>query len=380
MKILNIALGAKFTEGYTYQDNLLTEYQQKLGHTVTIIASTKTRNNNGEIIDTSTCDITLKNGVRLIRVSLGNKISSFLGINLSVGKLLMKVSPDIIFVHGLSGFVPFQVVRYAEKNRNVVLYADNHQDFRNTRVKGFPFSIAIALWRFLWKYEIKYFRRIYGTTSWRTDFAHEVYGIPYEKLDTLCLGVDVDKIPSDKLKVRSSVRSELNIPEDSFVYVHGGKMDNLKRTIDVVRSFMDIEDASARLIIFGSFSENIKDEVMSMIKQDSRIIYIGFVDSSVVHRYFIAADFGVFPASHSVLWEEAIGCGLPCLFGRFTTHDHLQVCNNCVQIEIDDPIENIIEVMNNALKEKSFYQKLKTNSEKASRYFSYYTIAKKSIE
>lgn len=103
---------ATFTEGYTYQDNLLSEYQHKLGHEVVILTSRQTRADNGKIITVEPCDKLLDNGVRLIRISSGNKLSQILGYNKYIGKIIQDIKPDLIFIHGLCSFIPIQAINY----------------------------------------------------------------------------------------------------------------------------------------------------------------------------------------------------------------------------------------------------------------------------
>ena len=378
MKILNICMNAPFTEHYSYQDNLLTEYQKKLGHDVIIITSTRTRDKQGKICKTEPCDKILYNGVRLIRLEVNGRLKSILGIYPEIYKILQKIKPDFIYIHGLCSFVPQTVIKYKKKNKEVNIVADNHQDSRTTNITGL-FAIQQGVYRYMWRNWIKNVEKVYGTTSWRTTFANRIYGIPKEKLDTLVMGIDTDNLPKNKAEVRKQIRKELNIGEDIFLFVTGGKLDKRKNTIELMRAFTRISDEKAALLIFGSVAEEIREEFEKLCADDSRIRYIGYIKSEIVNRYFLASDFGAFPGRHSVLWEEAIGCGLPCLFPRYEERDHTEVCDNAVVIE--NPSENdIYNCMNRVLNTPQYYTSIKANAEKAAKVFSYYEIAKKSLE
>ena len=331
MKVLNICMNAPFTEKYSYQDNLLTEYQQKIGHEVTIITSTRTRDVQGKICDIDPCDKILDNGVRLIRIQSGNKIQMFWGWYPKIKELIEEVQPQMIFVHGLCSFVTSQALRYKKKaNYKVKVVADNHQDEGTTKTKGFPFSLQFKVFRSLWKKWIKNVEKVYGTTSWRTEFAHIFYGIPENKLDTLIMGVDVDSLPENRQLVKADVRKELGIDESKFIFISGGKLDKNKSIIEAAKAFQKIKNSDVVFVIFGSVAEDIKEEFEKLLMIEPRIIYLGYLSSKVVHRYFIAADFGVFPGRHSVLWEEAVGCELPCAFRKYGESDHTNVCGNCL--------------------------------------------------
>ena len=379
MKILNICMSAPFTENYSYQDNLLTEYQRKMGHDVTIITSQKTRDNQGKIYCTEQCDKILDNGVRLIRIKLNNKFFRFIGFYPQLKRVISECQPDFIFIHGLCSFIPLQAINYKKKHLDCIIVADNHQDLGTTKVEGFPFAFQMFVYRFFWKYWIKYVEKVYGTTSWRRTFAHNYYGIPYEKLDVLIMGIDSDKNPENPDLVRKTVRQELNIPEESFVFVTGGKLDNNKNIIMSMQAFGCLENNKNRFLIFGSVADEIKKEFFEIINKDNRFIYLGYIKSSDVKKYFYASDFGVFPGRHSVLWEEAIGCGLPCVFRRYEDKDHVEVCDNCICL--DKVYKNTIyEIIKKVSESEEYYMQLRENARKAVGVFSYRQIAEKSVE
>ncbi len=379
MKIVNICMGAPFTEGYTYQDNLLPEYQRKLGHDVTIITSTLQRDANGKIVDGLPEDKIMINGVRLVRIAAGNKLKRVFGVYPSIRKLLDESEPDLIYVHGLATHVPAIAMDYKRNHLGVHLIADNHQDEGTTYTSKFPFNLMMKYYKFRWKNWINHFDKVYGVTSWRVRFAHEIYGIPKEKLDTLIMGIDEDKMLSDKVAVRKEVRDELNLTDDMFVFVTGGKLDSRKKTLETLRAFTQLKQENIRLLIFGMPLPDIKKEFDKLITRDKRIIYLGYIDSSMVHRYFLASDFGMFPGRHSVLWEEAIGCGLPCLFKQYEEHDHTDVCGNCIRM-INITENDLVVIMIHLLSDSDYYHDIMNKAVKAAPSFSYRNIAIKSLE
>ncbi len=379
MKILNICMGAPFTEGYTYQDNLLSEYQAKLGHEVTVLTTTRTRDANGHITEAAPEDKLLANGVRLIRLKTPGKICQFLGLYPGVSHVIENIAPDFIFIHGLASFVPGAVVRYKQKHPAVRIVADNHQDYNNTYIQRFPYNLQLWFFRQKWRNWINSVEKVYGTTSWRKTFAQKFYGIPAEKLGTLVLGIDSDRLPANLAEVRQRIRKELGIPQDAFVFVTGGKLGNYRCILESLNAFMAIPDESARFLLFGAVLSDVKSEFDRIVSKDSRIIFIGYQNSHEIHNFFIASDFGVFPGLHSVLWEEAIGCGLPCLFRKFEEQDHTEICENCVRIPSPD-VDSIHSVLLHVLHDHRCYKKMKRQSQFAAKEYSYHAIAKKSLE
>lgn len=370
---------APFTEGYSYQDNLLTEYQYKHGHDVRIVTTTRTRGGNGEYVYTEPCKRVLDNGVELIRISVKSRIRNVFGLYPGMLQQMIEYRPDLIFIHGLCSFVPKDAIRYKRRfDQKVHIVADNHQDEWNTNLREAHTHFVTKLLKFEWKKWIVSFDKIYGTTSWRVRFSHQCYGIPAEKLDLLVLGVDSDRLPRD-MKIRKEYRERCHVNDEDFLFVTGGKLSKSKQTIEALEAFEKIDDPKAKFLIFGSLDDDISERFLRICDADSRIIYVGFIRSEEVMNYYAAADFGVFPGRHSVLWEEAIGCGLPCLFHRYEERDHTEVCGNCIPISNAD-VEKIRSVMIKVFTDKDYYSKMKRNAEKASDSFSYHLIADKSIE
>lgn len=186
MKIVNICMGAPFTEGYTYQDSMLSDYQKKIGNDVTVITGLKTRDTNGKVVLVSPSDTVLCNGVRLIRLEqkgLGKFAGNVLGIYPDIPRLLEALAPDLIMVHGLGSHVAEYAAKYRQNHSDICVVADNHQDYCTTsmgtrKVQDLGLKVLALYFRLRWQQWIRNVDRIYGVTSWRTKFAHEVYGIP----------------------------------------------------------------------------------------------------------------------------------------------------------------------------------------------------------
>lgn len=379
MKVLNICMNAPFTENYSYQDNLLTEYQQKIGHEVTIITSTKTRDEQGKIFYTKPCDKIMENGVRLIRIDGGKKICKVLGIYPVMLKYIHMCGPEVIFIHGLCSFVPMQAISYKRRNRDCIIVADNHQDGRNTKTKEFPFNFILVVYRIFWKYWIKDVDKVYGTTEWRKDFANQYFGIPVNKCDTLITGVDTDTLPTDRVALRNQIRGQLGVLENSFVFITGGKLDSQKKVIETINAFKRLESSRATLLVFGSVSPEIETEFYEAIEGENRIIYLNYLDSKQIKQFFIISDMGVFAGGHSVLWEEARGCGLPCILNMY--EDSMTMGEMEGYIGVRNPSEqSLYEKMFIMLENTEKYEQLKKYAHIESRKFSYYTIAEKSLE
>lgn len=134
-----------------------------------------------------------------------------------------------------------------------------------------------------------------------------------------------------------------------------------------------------KLIIFGTFSDDIKDEMLNLISQDDRVRYIGWLNGSEVYDYYLASDAAVFPGTKSALWEQAICSGLPIICRRWPGMEYVDVGGNVMFIDGKDENEitrNIKMLMDN----ESVYKEMKHIAEtKGYETFSYERISKQAI-
>ena len=107
---------------------------------------------------------------------------------------------------------------------------------------------------------------------------------------------------------------------------------------------------------------------------------MGWIPSQKTYDYFLAADIGFFPGTHSVLWEQAIGLGLPCVFKKWEGIQHVDLDGNCLFIdssEMDEIKECILRLYNDSRLVEAMR---KVALSRGISEFSYYEIAKKAIE
>ena len=64
---------------------------------------------------------------------------------------------------------------------------------------------------------------------------------------------------------------------------------------------------------------------------------VGWQKTEDVYRYFWAGDLAIFPGTHSVLWEEAIGHGLGTVLFRWKGMEHHDVGGNVLFIDDAEP-------------------------------------------
>lgn len=379
MKIIHVIIGNFYKEGYGYQENILPAKHVELGLETYIISYDDEKSEGDEYVNADGVSVSLlpvyKSFYKKVRF-----ISSFLKRTCGLYKRLEQLSPDIIFIHGLQCFESLEVCKYCDVHPHVKLYVDQHADYYNTPITKWRTRLYIKwVHGYIAKKLEKHTIMFWGVTPWRVDYLQKVYGIKPEHTDLLVMGGDEKFIDWDnRVQIREQVRESFGIPQNAFLVVSGGKIDkskNIHVLLDAIRQMKD----DVYLLLFGNMTKDMEEYCLPKI--EGRIKYIGWIDSKEVYPFFLASDLAVFPGTHSVLWEQAMACGIPGIFkdwdGGFSHID----CGGNAKLLKDISIESLnAEISKLAYKEEE-YRNMKKNAETKGRStFSYIEIAKKAIE
>lgn len=386
-KIVHVMIACFYKNGFGYQENILPEKHKELGFDVNIV----TYNKGGDAsYKGGTPPITYLNPdgipVHVLKdnTSFFKKVplvNMFVNVTSGLYNKIEELQPDIIFVHGICSLDNMEIVRYKKNHPNVKLYADNHSDYYNAPVKTIRQKIYRRLCgRRVGKKIGKLAEKVWGVTPWRVVYQEKVYGIPKEKSALLVMGGDEKKIHWDeRCKIRMHVRHKMQIPQNAFVFITGGKIDRAKNIHLLVEAFEEINNSALFLMIFGRYEEDMK--YFSSTIKNKNIKNIGWISADEANDYYLASDFAVFPGTHSVLWEQACASGIPALFkdwdGGF---NHVDVGGNCILLK-NVTKETLKRTMLKVIEQSDVYASLKENAiSKARKEFSYIEIAKRSIE
>lgn len=131
------------------------------------------------------------------------------------------------------------------------------------------------------------------------------------------IGVDVQEIASVQVD-RATKREELGIPEDAFVFVSVGELNENKNHRTVIRAFAKTDMTNSYYLICGE--GKLRQEHLKLAEElgvSDRVRFLGFrTDVSEILR---ACDCFVFPSFReglSVSLMEAMAAGLPCIASR----------------------------------------------------------------
>ncbi len=382
MKIVHICLSGAVTDGFAYQDNLLSKYHKKMGYDVSFITSKWIYNENGEIVQTDKDTYFNEDGVKMIRLlnkkgeKYEQKFKHFIGLT----DALNREHPDILFIHGPQFLEMPEVVNYVKKNK-VNVYVDNHADFSNS---GRRFLSKYVLQGIIWKRMAQminpYTKKFYGVLPARVDWLKNVYGLPDEKCELLVMGAD-DEAVQQALSEQSqqSFRRKYGIKQDDFLIVTGGKIDSFKlQTLLLMEAVHKIHNDKIKLVVFGSVQKDIRPRLEELC-DGRRVQYIGWAKGNQSYEYMGAADLIAFPGRHSVYWEQAAGLGIPMLCKYWEGTDHVDLGGNVRFFREDSP-EEIKRMLEKIITNPEDYKNMKRIAEeKGIETFSYKKIAERSL-
>ena len=381
MKVIHICLASFFPDNYSYQENMLPKYHKQLGYQVEVIASLLTFDKNGKYTDYSgQLEYTNEYGIPVTRLKYKKPEKVFRKLRRYIGfqQVIEHSVPDVIFIHGCQFLDMDILVRYLNKHPDVKVFVDNHADFNNSAKNFLSKNI---LHEVFWKrcahliepYTIKF----YGVLPARVAFLKDVYKLPAEKCELLVMGADDEAVEAAlKPEVRVNKRLKYGVADDDFVIVTGGKIDHNKpQVLTLMKVVNEMADKHIKLIVFGSVSPELKEEFDKQISE--YVNYVGWRKSEEIYSDFAAAELVAFPGLHSVLWEQAVGMGKPCVFKRIKGFEHIDLDGNCMFFEKDD-IEEYKRVITESMKNIDSMKAVAEGQGK--EVFSYKAIAKRALE
>jgi len=371
------------TDGWSYQDNLLTKYQKKLGFDIVMVTSMWVWNNQGEIVKSDKDVYVNDDGIKVYRLKIkgkddfGKKWKRFEGLR----EVLINEKPNILFIHNISFGDVDVVCKYLRNNKVEKVFVDNHMDSFNS---GSTWLSKNILHKVIWKNNAKmlnpFVTRFYGVLPARVDWLKLMYGLPCEKCDLLVMGADTDLVRQVKnANIRKKIREKYFVNENEVLILAGGKIDKNKQEIlTLMEAFNEMHLKNAKLMIFGSVIEEYKERFEKLLAK-SEIIYVGWQDSKDIYSFLEASDLIAFPGLHSVLWEESVGLGKACIFRKIEGFMHIDLGGNCDFFE-DISKEGMANKLCDVVNDGSWRRMENIAEKKGMKFFSYEEIAKRSIE
>lgn len=144
------------------------------------------------------------------------------------------------------------------------------------------------------------------------NFAHEIGLYPQSKGSVIwngsACGVNLEKFDvSNKEEYRKSIREQLEVPEDAFVYGFVGRITRDKGVNELFEAYKTIQEKNenAYLVMVGpsEVDETINQELYAWASSNEKIKFTGY--TTVVEQYLSAMDCYILPS-----YREGFGMGV----------------------------------------------------------------------
>ncbi len=378
MNILHIGLVSHLTESMLYQDNYLSELNAKDGHNVIFISDVYVYK-DGKLIETVECDKVMDNKVRLIRLKYDYIINSFISQKIQKVKKIFDylniIKPDVILYHGLCGYELMDVAKYVKNNTNVLFYVDSHENFNNTAKNIISKFAYKYIHGFFINKALLYIKKVLYIGFPEKKYIKDMYGLSDEKLEYFPLGgIIIDKKLQEKY--RQEIINEMDFPKDIIICTHSGKINNLKKTNQVIKAFSNIKNNKLRLLIYGSIQDDLKNEINSLIEKDNRIYFLGWKNSIEQEKILGATDLYIQPGSESATAQVALCSGCALIVNR---KYYLEAFKD--NVFYAESIQEIEDILNRIICDANVLYKMKDKCyELAKNELDYEVLSKKYLQ
>jgi len=381
MKILHVCLASHYTEGLTYQDNILPDENAKDGHEVLVISDCFCYV-DGSLTEVPEEEKILPNGVRLIRKKYDHIINEFISSKVrkvsGLYDLIDNFKPDTILFHGVAGWEKLTVAKYKKQNPSIRLYIDSHEDFNNSGTNIVSYVGQYLLFNRCIVNKIKKYvdKFLYVTEDSRV-FLSKAYGLKNDAMEFYPLGGHVLN-DDDYFRLREETRKSLHISLNSIVFLQTGKFDHLKKLIETIKSFSLTNRSDFKYIIAGFVPEELLPELTRLMKLDPRIEYKGWINSYQLQGLLCATDVYVQPGPHqSATMQMSLCARCAVILHDFPSHSYI-FNNNGWLIKEQNEVDNVfLSIENNSgqLEEMS-----KKSYDFAKEWLDYSKLAKRILD
>jgi glycosyltransferase involved in cell wall biosynthesis len=161
-------------------------------------------------------------------------------------------------------------------------------------------------------------------------------------MEILPLGADTDLGKAVRAEQAGrQLRRKLGILEDDIVVFTGGKLSPPKKTELLIEAVKRISRSTLHVVIVGDAGDQdagYKDMLLDLTEGHSNFHFTGWLDRMGIYAHLDMCDLAVFPASQSILWQQAISMGLPLVVGDAGHQDisYLNLHRNIVILESND--------------------------------------------
>lgn len=301
-----------------YQETFLAREQAKMGHDVFMVASDRYypfpdfEKTYGKLLGKRKCGAGFREeeGIKTYRLATPVDVKCRVWL-IGLENLVANLKPDLVISHAVLSN-SFRLAKMKSKGHNFKLIVDDHMDI-------FARKDLIGRLYYSWKkkrikkYLVPWVDRFVGVSRSTCDFLENENGVPKEKIVYIPLGSDDDMYRFDEGK-RRKMRQELQVADDSILFLCTGKF-NLVKGVDVlVKAFNALKtNRETRLLLVGEGTPEFKEQLTGMLdgEKKNKLVFHPFVPATELPAYFCAADACVWAKETSTSMLDAASCRRP---------------------------------------------------------------------
>lgn len=380
MKIVHLCLSNFYVDKYSYQENELVAQNVADGHDVTVIASTESFGEQKDVVYLPPGRYVGSDGACVIRLPyrkwLPHGLMRKVRMHPGVYRLLEQLAPDVVFFHGTGGWELLTAARYKRDHPKIRLLVDSHTDANNSARGRLSRKVLHGvLYRQILQRSLGGIEKILCVNIDAMDFAHEVYGIPKEKLEFYPLGGRiVDDHEYEELRCKT--RQKYGLADTDLLFVQSGKMDGRKRVVESLRAFTAVPNERVRFFLAGHVHEDVAADVDVIVGNDKRISFLGWMQPDDLFALLCAADIYVQPGTQSVTMQMSLCARCAVILDDVAAHQPYLAGNGWLvgkQMSLSQAFAQVVALAPGQLKE------MKTNSGDISRALLDYSLLARRI-
>lgn len=324
MKILHIMLSNYYIDGFNYQENVLPELNRLHGHNVLIIASTETFSEHKQLVYLEPGTYSTASGIPVHRIGYTSWLPLFIGKKVRKYKkwlsLAITYKPDVVLWHGLAAWDLRLLARLKKAVPGAKIYLDSHEDFHNSaRNPISKYLLHYCLYRFSLQPALKVAEKVLYISEETKLFDKQAYKVPLSLLEFYPLGALV--LSEEECRIRAQKAAALyGFNFDKPIFLHSGKMDKSKKTLDLMRAFKRITNSDLRMFLVGSIAAEIKEAFFQLLDEDERISFLGWKSPEELMDLLCACHLYLQPGTQSVTLQNALGVGAPVAIFPYLSH------------------------------------------------------------
>lgn len=324
MKILHLCLSCFYIDKAGYQENFLVRQHVEDGHDVLVIASTENFDDQGRLTYVAPQTYTGSDGAKVVRLPyvkwLPKKIARKLRIHPGVYQAITDFKPDTILFHGCAGNELVTIARYVKDHPEVSFYVDSHEDYNNSARSFVSRRILHGIfYRNRLQRALPWIKKILCVSTESIDFVAQIYKAPQDRMEFYPLG-GFSLSENEAARRRTAARHDLNLSDETFVFIQSGKMTPRKKLAESLRAFSTISDENLKFFVVGMLSDTVEDEVRTLIAADPRISFLGWKSPEELTDLLCAADVYLQPGTQSATMQHALCCGCPVMIADVPAH------------------------------------------------------------